>query len=85
MKIQINLELKLESITRESTEALYPLFCEDIGELNRWFGFDTDYRIENDYRYLEMRKPPYDARKAWFFYIIGCPPAFAEEGSDCPV
>ena len=72
MKIQINLELKLESITRESTEALYPLFCEDIGELNRWFGFDTDYRIENDYRYLEMRKPPYDDTIVIFYQDTPC-------------
>lgn len=56
----VNNEICLESITKSSTEALYPLFVEDIAELNRWFGFDVDYSIENDYRYLEIRKPPYD-------------------------
>lgn len=60
MQIKINHDLRLESITMESTETLYPLFCEDIEELNRWFGFDKDYSIENDYQYLEIRKPPYD-------------------------
>lgn len=72
MQIQINRELRLESITRESLETLYPLFREDIEELNRWFGFDTDYSIENEYRYLEARKPPYDDAVVIFYQDAPC-------------
>lgn len=60
MEVTVNREIRLESIDKSSTDALYPLFMEDISELNRWFGFDSDYSIQNDYRYLETRKPPYD-------------------------
>ena len=60
MKRVVNDRIRLESITKETTEALYPLFMEDIAELNRWFGFDADYSIQNDYNYLEERKLPYD-------------------------
>lgn len=60
MKLVINDEISLESITKETTEALYPLFMEDIAELNKWFGFDADYSIQNDYQYLGTMQPPYD-------------------------
>lgn len=60
MKLIVNGEISLESVSKESTEALYPLFMEDIAELSKWFGFDADYSIQNDYQYLNIRKPPYD-------------------------
>lgn len=60
MKLFVNNEIRLESISQETTEALYPLFMEDITELNKWFGFDPDYSIKNDYQYLENRMLPYD-------------------------
>ena len=56
----VNSDIALKSITKELTDSLYPLFMQDIKELNRWFGFDADYSIQNDYQYLEVRKPPYD-------------------------
>ena len=60
MNLVVNDDIRLESISKETTEALFPLFMEDIVELNRWFGFDPDYSIKNDYQYLEERKLPYD-------------------------
>ncbi len=60
MKFIVNPDIRLESITKETTEALYPLFMEDITELNKWFSFDTDYSTQNDYQYLNNRKQPYD-------------------------
>lgn len=60
MNLIVNENIRLESISKETTEALFPLFMEDIAELNRWFGFDPDYNINNDYQYLEARELPYD-------------------------
>lgn len=72
MKLVVNPDICLESITKETTEALYPLFMEDISELNRWFGFDADYSIENDYRYLDSRNPPYDDAIVVFYRGTPC-------------
>lgn len=52
MNLIVNENIRLESISKETTEALFPLFMEGIAELNRWFGFDPDYSINNDYQYL---------------------------------
>lgn len=72
MKLIVNPDIRLESITKETTEALYPLFMEDIRELNRWFGFDADYSIQNDYHYLDNRKPPYDDAIVVFYRGVPC-------------
>lgn len=72
MKYTVNSDIYLESITRSSTDALYPLFMEDIGELNRWFGFDPDYSIQNDYQYLETRRPPFDDAAVIFYQGSPC-------------
>lgn len=72
MEVTVNREIRLESIDKSSTDALYPLFMEDISELNRWFGFDSDYSIQNDYRYLETRKPPYDDAIVIFYQDTPC-------------
>ena len=72
MEVTVNREIRLESIDKSSTDALYPLFMEDISELNRWFGFDSDYSIQNDYRYLETRKPPYDDAIVIFYQDMPC-------------
>lgn len=72
MKRIVNDEISLASVSRESTEALYPLFLEDIVELNKWFGFDVDYTIQNDYQYLNSRKPPYNDAIIIFYHNKPC-------------
>lgn len=72
MKLTINDKIRLESITKETTEALYPLFMKDIAELNKWFGFDANYSIQNDYQYLDARQPPYDDAIVVFYCNEPC-------------
>ncbi|WP_322171222.1 GNAT family N-acetyltransferase [Acutalibacter caecimuris] len=60
MQVQVNEKVRLESITKAGIDSLFPLFFEDIEELNRWFGFDRDYSIQNEYQYLATRLPPFD-------------------------
>lgn len=72
MKIILNDKIILESITKETAETLYPLFMEDISELNRWFGFDSDYSINNEYQYIEERKLPYEDAIIVIYYGVPC-------------
>ena len=60
MNLVISKEITLSSINRDNATALFPLFKAEIRELSKWFPFDEDYSLEDDYEYIKEKKPPYE-------------------------
>lgn len=73
MAAMMNQEVSIALMTRTSARQVFPLFRDDMDELVRWFAFDPDYSLENDYNtIISDSQTSYSRTFIVFFKGIPC-------------